>query len=138
MEEDTPDVFEGRGVEVRFAERRDFLKIMETLTRIGTASKKDKVLTQTCHILHKRGRYAILHHKELVALDRKPVDIVEEDIAMRNTIAKLLHEWKLLEPIDSLEDVIVAPIGQVKVLHYSEKDDWTLVSKYTIGSKSKS
>ncbi len=127
---------------VRLKERNDekgindFLKVKETLTRIGIASKKDNTLYQSCHILHKQGKYAIVHFKELFLLDGKKSDFTEEDKARRNTIANLLAEWELLELEDSMktEDPIV-PISQIKIIPFIEKKNWNLVPKYTIGKK---
>lgn len=117
----------------------DFLKVKETLTRIGIASRKDKTLYQSCHILHKQGRYYIVHFKELFGLDGKPSNIVESDIARRNAIAKLLQEWELIDVVDKsiLESELMAPISQIKILPYKEKDDWNLVAKYNIGKRKK-
>lgn len=131
----TDDVFRGLGVKVQLKNPDDFLKIKETLTRIGFASRKDNTLYQSCHILHKRGEYAIVHFKELFILDGKSSNLDEQDIARRNAIANLLSEWNLLviESKDKLTNL--APINQIKVLSYSEKKDWNLVSKYTIGKK---
>jgi|TARA_B100001079_G_C16017919_1_gene343096 hypothetical protein len=114
----------------------DFLKVRETLTRIGVASRKDKILYQSCHILHKQGRYFIVHFKELFALDGKPTNFSENDQARRNTIANLLAEWGLIKLVDpeSVEELIV-PLNQLKILSYKEKDEWDLVAKYNIGSK---
>jgi len=123
-------------VEVKLAKEDDFLKIRETLTRIGVASRKDKTIYQSCHILHKQGRYYIVHFKELFALDGKPSNFGDEDKGRRNTIANLLAEWglvTLVQPTKSEEPV--APLSQIKVLPYKEKDDWTLVTKYNIGKK---
>jgi Bacteriophage translational regulator len=123
-------------LEVKIAEEDDFLKIRETLTRIGVASKKDRKLYQSCHILHKQGRYYIVHFKELFALDGKPATIGSDDIARRNTIANLVAEWglvTLVEPTKSSDPV--APLSQIKVLPYKEKDDWELVAKYNIGRR---
>ena len=123
-------------VEVKLSNDDDFLKIRETLTRIGVASRKDKTLYQSCHILHKQGRYFIVHFKELFALDGKPTDFEEADIGRRNAIANLLSEWGLItlvEP-DKSKDPI-APISQIKVLPFKEKDQWTLTPKYNIGKK---
>ena len=114
----------------------DFLKVRETLTRIGVASRKDKTLYQSCHILHKQGRYYIVHFKELFALDGKPTNFSENDQARRNTIANLLAEWdlnKLIDPNRSSE--LTVPLNQLKILSYKEKDEWTLTAKYNIGSK---
>lgn len=125
-------------VEVTFEEEDDFLKIRETLSRIGVASKKDKKLFQSCHILHKQGKYYIVHFKELFALDGKPSNFSEEDKGRRNTIANLIAEWGLLKLIDPKKSQQpVAPISQIKILSYNEKDDWELVTKYSIGTKRK-
>ena len=123
-------------VEVRLADEDDFLKVRETLTRIGVASRKDNVLYQSCHILHKQGRYYIVHFKELFALDGKPSNFSDEDVARRNSIANLLAEWKLVELVDpEYSKEPVAPLSQIKILPYKEKDDWELVTKYNIGRK---
>ena len=125
-------------VEVRLKKDDDFLKIRETLTRIGVASKKEKTLYQSCHILHKQGRYFIVHFKELFALDGKPSNFSESDIARRNTITNLLKEWDLVEIVsDSQTQNPVAPIIQVKVLPFKEKQEWELVAKYNIGKRKK-
>ena len=121
-------------LEITFTENDDFLKIRETLTRIGVASRKDKSLYQSCHILHKRGSYYIVHFKELFALDGKESSITENDIARRNSIAKLLDEWELLEIVDSSQIDQLAPMSQIKVLPHKEKDEWNLIAKYNIGS----
>ena len=123
-------------VEVKLSNDDDFLKIRETLTRIGVASRKDKTLYQSCHILHKQDRYFIVHFKELFALDGKPTDFEEADIGRRNAISNLLSEWGLItlvEPDKSKDPV--APISQIKVLPFKEKDQWTLTPKYNIGKK---
>jgi hypothetical protein len=123
-------------VEVTLASDEDFLKVRETLTRIGVASKKEKKLYQSCHILHKQGLYYIVHFKELFGLDNKPSNFSEEDIARRNTIANLIAEWglvKLVDPIKTKEPV--SAMSQIKILPYKEKDDWELVAKYNIGRK---
>lgn len=123
-------------VEVELAERNDFLKVRETLTRIGVAAKNQNVLYQSCHILHKQGKYYIVHFKELFALDGKPTDISDNDIARRNAIANLISEWglvKLVNP-DKTKDP-VAPLSQIKILPHKEKDDWELIAKYNIGKK---
>lgn len=123
-------------IEVRLKQEDGFLKIKETLTRIGVASRKDQTLYQSCHILHKQGKYYIVHFKELFALDGKPSNFVEEDIARRNTIVNLLAEWELLELVDAEKSKEpVAPISQVKVLPFKEKGEWELVAKYNIGKK---
>lgn len=125
-------------VEVKLLNEDDFLKIRETLTRIGVASRKDKKLFQSCHILHKQGRYFIVHFKELFMLDGKPSNFSEDDIARRNTIVNLLTEWGLVQQIDPrVTKEPVAPLSQIKVLPYSEKQSWELVAKYNIGRKIK-
>lgn len=126
-------------VEVNLKEQDDFLKVKETLTRIGVSSRKEKILYQSCHILHKRGQYYIVHFKELFSLDGKPANITDNDIERRNAIAKLLEEWDLVKIVnpDLLEGKI-APIHQIKIISFKEKDEWELVSKYNIGKKSKS
>jgi len=123
-------------VEVELNEQDDFLKVRETLTRIGVSSRKEKVLYQSCHILHKQGRYYLVHFKELFALDGKPSNISENDIQRRNAIAVLLEEWGLLTIINPkiMEDNI-APIHQIKIISFKEKDDWELIAKYNIGKK---
>lgn len=113
----------------------DFLKIKETLTRIGVASKKDKILYQSCHILHKQGRYFIVHFKELFALDGKQAELTDNDLERRNVIAKLLSDWGLLKILDADLHNNLAPLSQVKVISYKEKDEWDLQSKYNIGKK---
>lgn len=123
-------------IEVRLAKEDDFLKVKETLTRIGVASKRDMKLYQSCHILHKQGRYYIVHFKELFALDGKPSSISEEDYGRRNTIVKLLDEWGLVEsvtPVTALEPL--TPLSQIKVIPHKEKNQWELVAKYNIGRK---
>ena len=123
-------------VEVRLGEEDDFLKVRETLTRIGVASRKDKTLYQSCHILHKQGKYYIVHFKELFALDGKPSDFSEEDKGRRNTITKLLSDWGLIAIVD-LEKVTEpqTPLNQIKILPFKEKNEWSLVTKYNIGRK---
>ena len=114
----------------------DFLKIRETLTRIGVASRKDRTLYQSCHILHKQGRYFIVHFKELFALDGKPTNFSENDQARRNTIANLLAEWGLILLVDSERtSELIVPLNQLKILAYKEKEEWTLTAKYNIGNK---
>jgi hypothetical protein len=123
-------------VEVRLRNPDDFLKVRETLTRIGVASKKEKTLYQSCHILHKQGRYYIVHFKELFALDGKPSNFSESDMARRNTITNLLKEWDLIEVVvESQTENPISPISQIKVLPFKEKDEWELVAKYNIGKK---
>ena len=123
-------------VEVRLKNDDDFLKIRETLTRIGVASRKDKTIYQSCHILHKQGKYYIVHFKELFSLDGKPSNFGEEDKGRRNTIANLIAEWGLVELVDpkSIEDP-KSPMSQIKILPHREKDEWNLVAKYNIGKK---
>jgi hypothetical protein len=123
-------------VEVLLEEKDDFLKVRETLTRIGLASKKDNTLYQSCHILHKQGKYYIVHFKELFALDGKETDLTENDIARRNTIVNLLAEWELVKIVnkDQTKEPIVS-MSQVKIIPYKEKDEWNLVTKYSIGKK---
>ena len=123
-------------IECTIDEPDDFLKIRETLTRIGVASRKDKTLFQSCHILHKQGRYYIVHFKELFALDGKPTNFSENDQARRNTIANLLAEWSLIKLVDSNRtSEQTVPLNQLKILAYKEKDEWELTAKYNIGSK---
>ena len=121
-------------LEISFKENDDFLKIRETLTRIGVASRKDKTLYQSCHILHKRGKYYLVHFKELFALDGKESSITENDLARRNAIARLLEEWDLLSILDEEKSSTpLAPMSQIKVLPHKEKPEWNLVAKYNIG-----
>ena len=122
-------------VEVLLNEPDDFLKVRETLTRIGVASRKEKKLYQSCHILHKQGRYYIVHFKELFALDGKHANLTINDVQRRNRIAKLLADWGLITIVkpDSVMDI--APLNQIKVLSFKEKNDWTLETKYNIGKK---
>ena len=120
-------------LEVELKEPDDFLKIRETLSRIGVASRKERTLYQSCHILHKQGRYFIVHFKELFALDGKDTNLSENDIARRNTIANLLNDWGLIEVKGSVEPM--APLSQIKILSFREKDEWTLETKYNIGKK---
>ena len=123
-------------VEVTLTEQDDFLKVRETLTRIGVSSRKEKVLYQSCHILHKQGKYYIVHFKELFALDGKPSNISENDIQRRNAIANLLEEWGLIKVIN--KDILVdniAPLHQIKIISFKEKDQWELITKYNIGKK---
>lgn len=123
-------------LEVMIAEEEDFLKIKETLTRIGVASRKDKKLFQSCHVLHKQGRYYIVHFKELFALDGKPTDFTEEDKGRRNTIANLLEEWSLVKIVNSDKfKEPRTPMNQIKILPFKEKNEWELVAKYNIGRK---
>jgi len=120
-------------LEIELKEPDDFLKIRETLSRIGVASRKDKILYQSCHILHKQGKYFIVHFKELFALDGKDTNLSENDIARRNTIAKLLGDWGLVNVKGTLEPI--APLSQIKIIAFKEKSEWTLETKYNIGKK---
>lgn len=123
-------------VEVRIGEEQDFLKIKETLTRIGVASRKDNKLYQSCHILHKQGKYYIVHFKELFALDGKPTDFSDEDKGRRNTIINLLQDWDLIKVVDARQiDDPRAAMSQVKILPHKDKGQWELVAKYNIGRK---
>ena len=126
-------------VEVTLDQKDDFLKVRETLTRIGVASKKDRTLYQSCHILHKQGRYYIVHFKELFALDGKPTYISENDLSRRNAIVKLLQDWELVKVVNTKQIETPTPIflSQIKILSHKEKDDWQLVQKYNIGNKVK-
>ena len=125
----TPDLM----LEVTLNEADDFLKVRETLSRIGVASRKERKLYQSCHILHKQGRYFIVHFKELFALDGKPTNISLNDLERRNTIAGLLSDWELVEILGNNESK--APLSQIKVLSFKEKDEWILETKYNIGKK---
>ena len=123
-------------VEVVLPNQDDFLKVRETLTRIGVSSRKERVLYQSCHILHKQGKYYIVHFKELCALDGKLSTITENDIQRRNAIANLLEEWGLLKIVNyDIVENNMAPIHQIKIISFKEKDDWDLVAKYNIGKK---
>ena len=120
-------------LEVELKEPDDFLKIRETLSRIGVASRKDKVLYQSCHILHKQGKYFIVHFKELFALDCKQTNLSENDIARRNTISRLLSDWGLVKIKGETDPA--APLSQIKIISFKDKNDWTLETKYNIGKK---
>jgi len=122
-------------LEVVLKQPDDFLKVRETLTRIGVASRKDKTLFQSCHILHKQGKYYIVHFKELFALDGKKSTIVENDIERRNTIAGLLSDWKLIEIVNEEQSSKRAPLSQIKVIAFKNKKEWNLQAKYNIGKK---
>ena len=122
-------------VEVKLSQPDDFLKIRETLSRIGIASKKDKKLYQSCHILHKQGRYFIVHFKELFGLDGKQTNFSEEDQSRRNTIVKLLNDWGLVKVVSEDKISNQAPLSQIKVIAFKEKGDWILETKYNIGKK---
>ena len=129
---DFPDY---KPVEIILEKEDDFLKVRETLSRIGVASKKDRTLYQSCHILHKQGRYFITHFKELFALDGKEADLTDNDLKRRNAIAKLLSDWGLVKLLDKSIEEEMAPLSQIKILSFKEKDEWTLVTKYNIGRK---
>ena len=124
-------------VEVSLNEPDDFLKVRETLTRIGVASRKEKKIYQSCHILHKQGRYYIVHFKELFALDGKHANLTVNDVQRRNRIVNLISDWGLVTIVKPDSVTYVAPLNQIKVLSYKDKDDWTLESKYNIGKKRK-
>ena len=122
-------------VEVTLGEPDDFLKVRETLTRIGVASRKEKKIYQSCHILHKQGKYYIVHFKELFALDGKKTNFSDNDIQRRNRIAQLLSDWGLITVVNKEQIENLAPLNQIKVLSFKDKGDWTLESKYNIGRK---
>ena len=129
----TPDQM----VEIVLGEPDDFLKVRETLTRIGVASRKEKKIYQSCHILHKQGKYYLVHFKELFALDGKHANLTQNDIQRRNRIVQLLVDWGLIGIVDGLKIKDIAPLNQIKVLAYKDKGDWILETKYNIGSKKK-
>ena len=122
-------------VEVKLSQPDDFLKVRETLSRIGVASRKEKKLYQSCHILHKQGKYYIVHFKELFALDGKTANLTQNDVQRRNRITQLLSDWGLIEIVDESAITDIAPLNQIKVLAYKEKGEWELESKYNIGKK---
>jgi Bacteriophage translational regulator len=122
-------------LEVTLVQPDDFLKVRETLTRIGVASRKDKILFQSCHILHKQGKYFIVHFKELFALDGKQADLTDNDIERRNTIAKLLSDWGLVKILEGNKFLDFAPLSQIKVIAFKDKHEWDLQTKYNIGKK---
>lgn len=125
-------------VEVTLPDPDNFLKVRETLSRIGVASKKDKTLYQSCHILHKQGKYYIVHFKQLFLLDGKQSDFTDDDKGRLNTIANLLHEWELVDLVDKTKSASpVSPLSQIKIISHKEKHDWNLVAKYNIGKKRK-
>jgi len=125
-------------VEVELVSDDDFLKVRETLTRIGIASPKERKLYQSCHILHKRGKYYIVHFKELFALDGKPTNFSEQDESRRNTITKLLADWNLIRVVEQKQiEELQAPLNQIKIIAHKDKNDWELVAKYNIGNKKK-
>jgi hypothetical protein len=131
------DIFSGLGVEISLVDQDNFLLVKETLTRIGVASKKTNILYQSCHILHKQGRYAIMHFKELFLLDgKKNTDFSENDQARRNTIANLLEEWGLIEIVDKEKTKEpVVPVSHIKIISFKEKGEWQCMAKYSIGNK---
>ncbi len=134
MENDDP--LDGLGVEITLKTKEDFLKVKETLTRIGISSRTDKKLWQSCHILHKRGKYAIMHFKEMFVLDGLSSDISDEDLGRRNVIVKLLVEWGLIVPVDEEEyKEPMIPLSKLKIISHKEKGDWQLIPKYHIGRK---
>lgn len=134
MEND--DIFDGLGVEITLKTKEDFLKVKETLTRIGISSRTDKKLWQSCHILHKRGKYAIMHFKEMFVLDGLSSDISDEDLGRRNVIVKLLVEWGLIDAVDDEEyKEPMIPLSKLKIISHKEKGDWQLIPKYHIGRK---
>ena len=135
MSEDTISWSPADMLEVTIKQPDDFLKVRETLTRIGVASRKDKTLFQSCHILHKQGKYYITHFKELFALDGKKSTLTENDIQRRNTIALLLQDWNLIDISEKTRVDNKAPLSQIKVLPFKEKNEWNLVAKYNIGKK---
>ena len=123
-------------LEIKLGEEDDFLKVRETLTRIGIASRKDKTLYQSCHILHKQGRFYIVHFKEMFAIDGKPTNFSDEDKGRRNTIANLLQDWGLLKIVDQDQsEEVRSPMNQIKILSHKEKNEWYLTPKYNIGKK---
>jgi len=124
-------------VEISLGEPDDFLKVRETLTRIGVASRKEKKIYQSCHILHKQGRYYIVHFKELFALDGKHANLTQNDVQRRNRIVQLLVDWGLVDILNADKIQDIAPLNQIKVLSYKDKGDWILETKYNIGSKKK-
>jgi hypothetical protein len=129
------DIFDGLGVEIKLKSKDDFLKVKETLTRMGVSSKKEKKLYQSCHILHKRGRYAIMHFKEMLELDGLETDITDNDIGRRNIIVKLLVDWGLVEAVDPEEyKEPQLSLAQLKIIPHKEKKEWQLVPKYHIGN----
>lgn len=131
------DIFRGHGIKISLKNKEDFLKVKETLTRIGVASKKDNTLWQSAHILHKQGQYAILHFKELFAMDNKVTTFSEEDKARRNTIVDLLEEWGLVDILEGQEQEFenMASLAQIKVISHKDKPNWNLIPKYSIGGK---
>ena len=137
MSEDTINWSQADMLEVTIKQPDDFLKVRETLTRIGVASRKDKTLFQSCHILHKQGRYYLVHFKELFALDGKHANLTINDVQRRNRITKLLSDWGLIGIVSEDAVMDIAPLNQIKVLSYKDKGDWILEQKYNIGKKNK-
>jgi hypothetical protein len=135
--EQTVDWSPEKMIEVSLSEPDDFLKVRETLTRIGVASRKEKKLYQSCHILHKQGRYYIVHFKELFALDGKKANLTVNDVQRRNRISQLLADWGLITVVDAEQIQDIAPLNQIKVLSYKDKGNWVLETKYNIGRKTK-
>ena len=135
MSEDSFNWSPDQMLEVRLKQPDDFLKIRETLSRIGVASRKDKTLFQSCHILHKQGKYYIVHFKELFALDGKKATLIENDVQRRNTIAILLQDWNLLTIVKPEDATNKAPLSQIKIIAFKEKNEWNLQAKYNIGKK---
>lgn len=130
------NIFKNLGVEITLKHDENFLKVKETLTRIGIASTKtENSLFQTCHILHKKGHYAIMHFKEMFILDGKPSTLTEDDKARRNTITALLEDWNLIDIVNNIDDEDFAPMTKIKVISHAEKKDWKLVPKYLVGKK---
>ncbi len=137
MIEPTVEWAQDKMLEVILKQPDDFLKVRETLTRIGVASRKEKKLYQSCHILHKQGRYFIVHFKELFALDGKHANLTVNDVQRRNRISKLLADWGLVEIVNEESASDIAPLNQIKVLSFKDKGDWILEQKYNIGKKGK-
>ena len=137
MTDNDNNIFNGVGVEITLTKPDDFLKVRETLQRIGVAAKNENVLYQSCHILHKRGSYAIVHFKEMFILDGKQSDLSDNDLARRNTIANLLAEWKLININDPEKTKLPAPapLSQIKIIAFKDKANWKLEAKYNIGKK---
>ena len=135
--EPTVDWSSDKMVEVSLSEPDDFLKVRETLTRIGVASRKEKKIYQSCHILHKQGRYYLVHFKELFALDGKHANLTTNDVQRRNRIAQLLADWGLVGVVDTVRIQDIAPLNQIKVLSFKDKGEWILETKYNIGAKKK-
>ena len=131
------NIGDGIGIEITLDNPDSFLLIKETLTRIGIPSKKNKTLFQTCHILHKQGKYAIVHFKELFLLDGKTADISEDDFRRRNTITKFLNQWNLCSILNKSDIEFLSSVSEIKIVPFEEKKEWTLIAKYTIGNRAK-